>query len=248
METTAHTVTPKMKVEIWSDIMCPFCYIGKRHYEQALQSFTDSAHTEVVWKSFQLDPTIPEQVEKNLTASHYLASRKGISLEQVEAMHAQVTQMAKNAGLEYHLDQALVYNSFKAHRIIQFATTKGLGHVAEEIFFAAHFTHNKDLGNTETLISLGQEIGLSESEIQEALTNDVYAYKVKQDIQEAQQIGVTGVPFFVFNRKYAVSGAQPTEVFLQTLEKSFAEWRKYNPITPLEIIQGNVCTLDGECD
>ncbi len=250
METiqTATTASPKMKVEIWSDIMCPFCYIGKRQYEAALKKFADSNYIEVVWKSFQLDPSIPEEVEKGLTSAQYLASRKGISAEQVKQMHVQVMQMAQNAGLVYNLDNALVYNSFKAHRIIQFAKAKGLGEVAEETFFRAHFTFNKDLGEVQTLTALGLEIGLTEAEVNDALTNDEYASKVKQDIQEAQQIGVTGVPFFVFDRKYAVSGAQPVASFLQTLEKSFAEWRKDNPATKLETTAGNVCTPEGTCN
>lgn len=236
-----------MKVEVWSDIMCPFCYIGKRQYEAALEKFADRDHVEIVWKSFQLDPSIPEDVEKGLTAVEYLSSRKGISPEQVKGMHAQVTQMAKNAGLEYDLDKGVVYNSFKAHRIIQLAKTKGLGDVAEETFFYAHFTQNKDLGNVKILTEIGKKIGLNEAELKEALSNEIYANKVRQDIQEGQQIGATGVPFFVFNRKYAVSGAQPVEAFLQTLEKSFAEWRKDNPVQPLEIITGSVCTPEGEC-
>lgn len=244
---TEKAAVPKMKVEVWSDVMCPFCYIGKRQFEKALAKFSDSNSIEIVWKSFQLDPSIPENVEKGMTSARYLSSRKGISEDQVKAMHKQVIQMAEKAGLEYNLDNAVVYNSFKAHRIIQFSKTKGLGDVAEEIFFNAHFTRNRDLGNNTVLIEIGKEIGLTEAEVNEALASDDYALKVEQDIQEARQIGVTGVPFFVFNRKYAVSGAQPADAFLQTLERSFAEWRKDNPIPALEVTQGNVCTPDGEC-
>lgn len=219
----------KMKVEVWSDIMCPFCYIGKRQYESALQQFADSNDIEIIWKSFQLDPTIPEEVETGTTVPGYLSKRKGISPEQVTAMHHQVTQMAEKAGLNYNLDTAMVFNSLKAHRIIQLAKTKGLGDVAEETFFYAHFTENKDLGDTQVLIELGNKIGLEEAEITDALTNVAYAASVRADIQEAAQLGVNGVPFFVFNRKYAVSGAQPVNAFLQTLEKSFGEWRKEHP-------------------
>jgi len=237
-----------MKVEIWSDIMCPFCYIGKRQYETAMQKFSDSNTIETIWKSFQLDPSIPENEGKEQTSTQYLAARKGISPEQVASMHKQVVKMAESAGLEYHLDNAIVYNSFKPHRVIQFAKTKGLGDIAEETFFRAHFTKNKDLGNIKTLIETGKEIGLTEAEVNEALTNEEYAEKVMHDIQEAQQIGVTGVPFFVFNRKYAVSGAQPVEVFLQTLERSFSEWRKDNPVLQLEVTTGSICTPGSECN
>ena len=252
METTQtlENVTPitaKMKVEVWSDIMCPFCYIGKRHYEAALKQFADSNNVEIVWKSFQLDPTTPEHFDKKMSVNEYLSERKGISVSQAKAMNDHVTQMAAAAGLKYDLDNAVISNSFKAHRVIQFAKTKGLGDAIEEHLFKAYFTERKDFGDTATLIELGKEIGLSEAEVNEALTNDDYAYKVKQDIQEAQTLGVSGVPFFVFDRKYGVSGAQPVEVFAQTLQKSFAEWKKANPTAQLNVTGGNVCTPQGEC-
>lgn len=240
------TVQTKMKVEVWSDVMCPFCYIGKRHYEAALKQFADSNNVEIVWKSFQLNPNSPEQY--NGSVNDYLAEHKGISVEQAKAMNDRVTQMAKEAGLTYNFDKAKIANSFKAHRVIQMAKAKGLGDAIEERLFKAYFTEGKDFGSTQVLIELAKDIGLTEAEVNEALTNDDYAYKVKQDVYEAQQIGVTGVPFFVFNRRYAVSGAQPTEVFLQTLQKSFNEWRKENPAPTLEVTEGNVCTTDGKCD
>lgn len=244
---TTIPVTAKMKVEVWSDIMCPFCYIGKRHYEAALKQFADSSNVEIVWKSFQLDPTTPEHFDKKMSINEYLSERKGISVSQAKAMNNQVAQMAKEAGLNYNLDNAVISNSFKAHRVIQLAKTKGLGDAIEERLFKAYFTEGKDFGDTATLIALGKEIGLSEADVNTALTNDDYAYKVKQDIQEAQTLGVSGVPFFVFDRKYGVSGAQPVDVFVQTLQKSFAEWRKANPAVELKVTGGNVCTPEGEC-
>lgn len=221
--------TKKMQVEVWSDIMCPFCYIGKRHYERALEQFPNKDNVEIIWKSYQLDPTIPEHFEKKTNVYEYLAERKGMSLEQSKQLHDNVLQMAKNAGLDYHFEKAVVANSFKAHRLIQLAKTKGAGDQAEERLFSAYFVEGKDLGETKTLIELGKEIGLTEAEVNEALMNDEYAYQVKQDIQEAESIGVRGVPFFVFNRRYAISGAQPTEAFSESLEKSFSDWRKANP-------------------
>lgn len=220
---------PKMKVEVWSDIMCPFCYIGKRNYEAALKQFAHTNNVEIEWRSFQLDPTIPAYSENKQTVYQYLADRKGMTYEQSVTMHQAVIQTAKNAGLTYNLDKAVVANSFDAHRMIQLAKTKGLGDEAEERLFFAYFTEGKDFGNLETLIELGQEIGLRKEEIIDAVNSDDYAYKVQQDIQEAQNIGVRGVPFFVFNRKYGISGAQPPQAFLQTLEQSFNEWRIDNP-------------------
>ncbi|HLT53384.1 MAG TPA: DsbA family oxidoreductase [Flavobacteriaceae bacterium] len=231
MENTLNlnTSTPKMKIEVWSDIMCPFCYIGKRQYETALNKFANSKQVEIEWKSFQLDPSAPEVASE----SHldYLVKRKGMSAEKVHEMLASVTEYAKQVGLEYDLYNTVTVNSMKAHQLIQFAKAKGLGDQAEESLFRAFFTENKNVADLTTLTQLGKEIGLDETELQAAFTDDKYAYLVKQDIQEAQQIGVTGVPFFVFNRKYAISGAQPAEVFLETLEKTFAEWQKDSPET-----------------
>lgn len=227
----------KMKVDVWSDIMCPFCYIGKRHYEAAIKQFSNSDQLEIVWHSFQLDPGIPEQ-PNNQNVFEYLASRKGITLEQSVKMHERVLEMAENAGLEFNLNKAIVANSFKAHRLIQFAKTKGLGDEAEEKLFSSYFVEGKDLGNPDVLVELGHEIGMTEQDVHEALTNDDYAYSVNQDIREAQNLGIRGVPFFIFNQKYAISGAQPADLFLQTLEKSYAEWRNLNPYSNLKVAFG----------
>lgn len=238
----------KFKVEVWSDIMCPFCYIGKRNYEAALSQFEDSDQIEVVWKSFQLDPTIPTPTDTSKTTLQYLSASKGMSPSQVQSMTNGVTQTAKNAGLEYHLDKTLVTNTFDAHRLIQLAKTKGLGDMAEETLFYAYFTEGKDIADHLVLQEIGEKIGLTAEEITEALTDELYAHQVKKDIQEAGQIGVRGVPFFVFDRKYAVSGAQPPEAFLQTLNKSFGEWEKENPRIKLDSVSGPACTPDGNCE
>lgn len=241
------TKIPKMKVEVWSDIMCPFCYIGKRHYEAALDKFEGRDNVEVEWHSYQLDPSIPKNFPSKENVYQYLADKKGISYEQSAKMHERVIEMAKNAGLDYRFDKAIVANSFDAHRLIQLAKTKGLGDAAEERLFRAYFTEGKDFGDHATLTGIGKEIGLSEAEIKSALVNDEYAEKVEQDIREASDIGVQGVPFFVFDRKYAVSGAQPPEYFLQALNQSFDEWKKANPDTELAPAEGAVCSPDGDC-
>ncbi|ANH83997.1 disulfide bond formation protein DsbA [Niabella ginsenosidivorans] len=234
-----------MQVEIWSDVMCPFCYIGKRNFEAAFEKFTNAKNIEVSWKSFQLDPTLPEKEE--LDHEQYLIERKGFSKEQVKGMLNHVAQTAKNAGLNYHFDKVITVNSFNAHRLIQMAKTKGLDDAAEEQLFKAYFTDGKDIADKATLTELGKAIGLIEQEVNEALTNEIYAAKVNRDIDEAQQIGVRGVPFFVFDRRYAVSGAQPPEAFTQTLEKAFSEWREKNPEPPFELTEGPSCTPDGHC-
>lgn len=214
--------TAKVKVEIWSDIMCPFCYIGKRHFEEALSKLPNPKDVEVVWHSFQLDPSLPKPASK-LNAYQYLAERKGISYENSVSMHENVLQMAKNAGLDYHFEKAVVANSFDAHRLIQFAKTKGLGDAAEERLFKAYFTEGKNMCDAATLLQLAKEIGLDEKEAKEVINSDAYSAEVKKDVKEAYRIGVTGVPFFIFNRKYAVSGAQPSSTFLNTLKSCLEE-------------------------
>jgi protein disulfide-isomerase len=240
--------TAKMKVEIWSDIMCPFCYIGKRHFESALQQFPDSDKIEIEWKSFQLDPTIPENLPEGTTAYSYLAERKGMSLEQSKQMHQNVIQMAKNAGLNYNFDTAVVANSFKAHQLIQVAKSKNLGDAAEERLFKAYFIEGKNFGSEPVLLELGKEIGLTETDLIDLFTNPAYKDRVNKDIAEARNIGVTGVPFFVFDRKYAVSGAQPAESFVQALEQSLGEWKESNPQKLQNLSEGESCDVDGNCD
>ena len=235
-----------MKIEIWSDVMCPFCYIGKRNFEKALAQFTEKEKIEIVWKSFQLDASVPDIATESY--EEYLVKRKGLSAEQVKGMLQNVTQMAREAGLDYHFDRSVMVNSLKAHRLIQFAKTRNLGDEAEERLFHAFFTEGKSIADIDTLTQLGVEIGLDATELQVAFTDERYAYQVNQDIQEARQIGVNGVPFFVFNRKYAISGAQPPQAFLETLRKSFDEWQKLNPQPKLNIQQGNSCSIDGVCE
>lgn len=206
-----------MKIEIWSDIMCPFCYIGKRQLETALEQFPND-EIEIEWKSFQLDPTIEPQSDKDVYS--FLAERKGISVEQSIEMHKGVVERAKSVGLDYHFDKAIISNSLTAHRIIHLAKKNNLGDEMEEIFFKAYFTEGRDLNDTQTLIELGTKAGLNSEEVKEVVENEgLYLNDVHSDIHEANQIGVQGVPFFVFDRKYAVSGAQPVEAFVQTIKE-----------------------------
>lgn len=235
-----------MKIEIWSDVMCPFCYIGKRNFETALEQFSNKNGIEVEWKSFQLDPSLPEVQDSNYT--DYLMVSKGLGRPQVEGMLNNVTQMAKGVGLEYDFERAVMVNSFKAHRVLQLAKMRGLGDAAEERLFRAFFTEGRNIADDDTLLELGKEAGLNETEIRSSLSDERYSDMVKQDIQEARAIGVTGVPFFVFNRKYAVSGAQPPQAFLQTLEKAYEEWREANPEIKIEVTKGQSCSIDGVCD
>jgi len=235
----------KMKIEIWSDIVCPFCYIGKRKFETALESFADRNNVQIEWKSFELMPHLKTQPGKNI--DEILAEEKGMPLAQANALNNQVAQMAKQVGLDYHFDKAIPANTFKAHQLIQFAKTQGKQGEAEEALFRAYFTEGKNLEDLATLVEIGAALGLDKTALKTALENGTYADNVHADINEARQLGVRGVPFFVFNRKYAVSGAQDPRVFAETLQGSFAEWRKENPENKLQIVEGAVCTPGGEC-
>ncbi len=213
-----------MKVEIWSDVMCPFCYIGKRRFEKALSEFPHKEKVEVVWKSFQLNPNMKTDPNKNI--NQYLAEIKGWDLDYAKEVNERVTAMAADEGLEYNFDKAIVANSFNAHRLVQLAKTKGKGDEAEEQLFKAYFTEGKNTDDLSTLAELGSNIGLDATEIKQVLESDQYGEEVRKDIEESRQLGVRGVPFFVVDRKYAVSGAQEQKVFLDTLERCWAESEK----------------------
>lgn len=235
----------KMKIEIWSDVMCPFCYIGKRKFESALAEFEHKDNVEVIWKSFQLNPSLKTDPSKN-TVQH-LAETKGWTMEYTRNTIQYVMEMAQGVGLNYDFDKAVVANSFDAHRFIQFAKTLGKGDAAEERLFKAYFTEGKNTADHATLVQLGTEIGINAEDLKKVLESNTYTKEVNNDIKEAEQIGVTGVPFFVVDRKFAVSGAQDSKTFLGALEKAWKEHAKTSPPTPDKSATGAVCTPEGEC-
>jgi len=233
-----------MKINIWSDVRCPFCYIGKRKFEKALAEFPHRDKVAVTWKSFQLDPTLKTQ--KDVDIYDYFMNAKGISRDHAEQLFNNATQAAEEVGLHFQIEKSVVSNSFNAHRLIQLAKTKELGNEAEEQLFKAHFVDGKDIDDNEVLAKIGVGIGLGATEVNEMLSSDNYANAVRQDELQAQSIGVRGVPFFVFNDKYAISGAQSPTVFLQVLEKSWEEFEKDNK--GLLTIEGESCSTDGKCE
>jgi len=207
-----------MKIEIWSDVMCPFCYIGKRKLEKALEQFEGKCNVEITWKSYQLNPHM--EYQEGVDVYTYLAEVKGKSREWAEEMHANVSKMANEVGLNYDFDKVKIANSFDAHRVIQLAKKYNLTNEIEERFFKGYFIEGSLMSDHAILLKLAVEAGLNEAEVKHVLETDDFALEVKADVDEAQRIGVRGVPFFVFNRKYAISGAQDTAVFLETLRRS----------------------------
>ena len=209
-----------MQVEIWSDIVCPWCYIGKRRFEKALAEFDHTDEVEVVWHSFQLHPDHPKGVRAPLEQT--LAAKIGGTIEQVRAMNDRVKVLAAAEGLDYDFDRYTFVNTFDAHRLAHLANAHGLGAVLHERFLRAQLIEGEVLDDADTLVRLADEVGVPEDEAQRVLVSDDYSVEVDEDTRELQALGGNGVPFFVFDRRYGISGAQPTEVFRQTLETAFA--------------------------
>ena len=213
--------TKTMKIEIWSDVMCPFCYIGKRKFEAALQKFEGKENVVVEWKSFQLNPDMVTDTSKSTV--DYLAESKGWTKEYTRETMSYVVNMAKEVGLNYNFDKAVVANSFDAHRLIQLAKTLGKGDALEERLFKAYFVEGKNTADHATLSALATEIGLPEADVKAVLNSDKFSADVKRDIAESEQLGIRGVPFFVIDRKYGISGAQDSQVFLDSLNKAWKQ-------------------------
>lgn len=229
-----------MKIDIWSDIVCPFCYIGKRHLELALEQFPHRDQVEVVWHSFQLDPTAPAEVTE--PSSQMLARKYGMSVEQARANQQALEQQAAGVGLEYHLETARTGNTFDIHRVIHLAAEQGLGDAAHERFMKAHFTDNEPVNDPEVLVRLATEVGLEESRVREVLAGQEYADAVRADIAQAAAYGARGVPFFVLAEAVGVSGAQPVEVFSRALDQA---WATANPLQMVgEAADGEACEGD----
>lgn len=233
------TTNDQMTVEIWSDIMCPFCYIGKRRFEAALQAFPHRDQVQVVWRSYQLDPDL--KTDPSTTVDQMLADKKGWTLEQAATMNARVTAMAREAGLDYHLDRAVVANSLDAHRFSHLAAQHGVQDQAEEALFHAYFTDGKNTADHSVLAEIGEQLGISRTETEDMLRSDAFTAEVERDILRAQQIGVRGVPFFVLDSRYAVSGAQESSTFSGALQ---AAWDARGPVQ-VQGMDENNCGPDG---
>ena len=206
-----------LTVLVWSDVVCPFCYIGKRKLELALAEWPGRDRVRILWKSFQLQPDARTDPSKNAMQS--LVERKGWTMEAAQAAAADVTARAKSVGLDFDLASTKVANTFDAHRLTHLAAARGLGDAMVEQLFRAYFTEGRNVGDPATLSALATDVGLATEEVERTLATDAFAAEVRRDIDEALQLGINGVPFFVFGGRYAVSGAQDVEVFLEVLRK-----------------------------
>ncbi len=209
-----------MQVEIWSDVVCPWCYLGKRRLEQALERFPHRDRIDIVWRSFELDPDAPT-APQDLAAR--LASRYGMSTQEAADRNSQMTELAAESGLAFRLDIAKPANTFDAHRVLHVARADGRESEAKERLLAAYFSEGRVISDTDTLVELAAEVGVDPDRTRAALAGDGFAGEVRADEREAVELGITGVPFFVLGRRYAVSGAQPPELLLQALEQAWAD-------------------------
>jgi predicted DsbA family dithiol-disulfide isomerase len=209
-----------MQVEIWSDVVCPWCYIGKRRFETALAQFAGRADVEVTWRSFELDP---EGSPEPILLTDLLAAKYHIEGAEAAERHERTTETAAGVGLGLHLDRALSGNTFDAHRVIHLAHEHGLQDAAEERLFAAYFTEGRAISDRETLVELAASIGLDAGETRAMLASDRFAREVREDELTASRLGISGVPFFVLDRRLGVSGGQPVEAMLGALEEAAAE-------------------------
>jgi predicted DsbA family dithiol-disulfide isomerase len=214
-------VAGKMKIEIWSDYVCPFCYIGKRRLEEALEQTGLSENTEIVFKAFELDPNSPAVSDTLIKES--LAKKYGMSVEEAKKMTDNVVDQARAVGLNYNFDVMTPANTFNAHRLAKLAEQEGFDKTVSESLLKAYFIDGEKIGTDDVLLRIAEEAGISRDRAKEVLGSDEFADDVRMDIAEAQQIGVKGVPFFVINRKYAISGAQPADAFANALRQAAEE-------------------------
>ncbi|WP_058308037.1 DsbA family oxidoreductase [Gracilibacillus massiliensis] len=230
-----------MQIEIWSDFVCPFCYIGKQRLEQALERFPEKLDVSIQYKSFELDPNAPKYSGKNIHEA--LAAKYNMSLEQAKQANQQIAEQAKSVGLEFVFDTMKPSNTFHAHRISKYAAT--INREAEYVntMLYHYFTLSKDLSDPNTLRAITNDIGFDLDQVNKILEDDsLYADQVRSDQEEANKLGITGVPFFVINKKYAISGAQPIETFMQAIEKVVEE--ENQELESLNIKQGSFCDGD----
>lgn len=208
-----------MRVDIWSDVVCPFCYIGKKRLEKAAEQA--GIELEVHWHSYQLDQNAPQR--QDLSNTERLAAKYNRSIEEVEQMQRNIAEMAKEEGIEFNWEKANSGNTFNAHRIIHLAQSQGLGSEAKEAFFFSYMTQGLGIGERETLEDVAARIGLNPVEVDNVLDSDEFSDFVKFDEEVArEQLKVTGVPFFVFDQRVALAGAQPVNIFKDVLEKAVA--------------------------
>ena len=223
MRVTLLSAMKKLRVDVWSDIACPWCYVGKRHLEQALERFPHRDDVEVIWRAFELDASAPRELDKNITYVERLAKKYRSPRLEAEQMIRRMTETAARDGLDFRFDRIHPGNTFDAHRVLHLAHERGKQDAVKERFFRGYLTDGESIGNVETLIRLAAEAGLDADEVRAMLASDAYTADVREDEQEAAELGIGGVPFFIIGGQYAISGAQPAEILLRALTLAWRE-------------------------
>lgn len=231
-----------MKIDIWSDIACPFCYIGTKQLKTAIEKFAHGSEVEVVYHSFELDPTAPKEAGEESMAE-MLVRKKSLPTDQVDEMLKNIVSSAKQNDLTFNLDQAKIVNTFDAHRLVHFAAEHNKAAEAVEALYEAYFTNGQNVANVTTLVKLANKIGLDKESARQALESDKHTSEVKADIKQAADYGIRGVPFFIIDDKYGVSGAQGVDAFGEALSKI---WHEKNPLKMMGDQAAGVCQ-DGLC-
>lgn len=240
--------TQKMKIEVWTDIMCPYCYLGKIHYEKALRQFDHADEVELEWKAFQLNPDLPDN-GNGIPVKEYLSGIIGYSEESIENMYNSLRILSEEAGVVFNLTNAIAANTRDAHRLIKMAAKKGMDSFVLGRLSKAYFEEAKDYSDRDLLVSIGKEAGLEESEIIDMLNSDEYKYDIKQDMQEAGNLGFDTVPTFLMDRRQAIVGSEPVSLFLDVLNKTYNNWKNHSDLDiKTEVLKGKSCSVDGTCE
>jgi len=214
---------PALELEVWSDIACPWCYVGKRRLEGALRQFSHAAELSVTWRSFELDTKAPKEQDRTVTHAERLARKYGMSVAQAQQATDNLSALAQKEGLAFDFVNLRWTNTFDAHRLVHLGHARSLQGAVKERLLKAYFEQGELLSDHETLVRLVAEVGLDAGEAADVLASDAYGAAVRADEAEARELGISGVPCFVFGRQFAVSGAQSTEVMLKALEQAWSE-------------------------
>lgn len=237
-----------MKIEVWTDIMCPYCYIGKLHYEKALRQFDHANEIELTWKAFQLNPNLPDK-GNGYPVKEYLLNTAGYPEENINRMFEGIARLAAAADVKYNLPNAIAANSRDAHRLIKLAAKTGADNKVLSLLGKAYFEDAKDYSDIELLVAIGKDAGLQEDEIRAMLASDAYHAEVEQDIREAGNLGIDTVPTFLIDRRQAIIGSESVDVFVKTLNKAYDEWKsRTDKENKFEVTKGKSCNADGMCE
>lgn len=233
---------PSLKLEVWSDIACPWCYVGKRRLERALKQFPHTAEVELIWRAFELDPGAPAERPRNVSHAEFIARKYGMPVAQAQKSTDHLVQLAQAEGLAFDFVNIRSGNTFDAHRLVHLGHERGVQDAVKERMMKAYFEQGELMSDHGTLVRLASEAGLDAAEATDVLASDTYTAAVRADETQARELGITGVPCFVLDRRFAVSGAQSPEVMLGALQQA---WSERAPAALSELPEGAVCGPDG---